>query len=33
MRENGLSVDIEATQYDIPGLVDAIRKYFGAPPA
>ncbi len=33
MRENGLSVDVEATQYDIPGLVDAIRKYFGAPPA
>jgi uroporphyrinogen III methyltransferase/synthase len=28
MRDHGLAVDIEATQYDIPGLVEAIRGYF-----
>jgi uroporphyrinogen III methyltransferase/synthase len=30
MRELGLSVDVEATQYDIPGLTAAIRKSYGA---
>jgi len=30
MRELGLPVDIEATQYDIPGLIAAIRSYYGA---
>jgi len=29
-RDNGLKVDIEARQHDIAGLVDAIRKFFGA---
>jgi uroporphyrinogen III methyltransferase/synthase len=29
-RDNGLKVDIEARRHDIPGLVDAIRKFFGA---
>jgi uroporphyrinogen III methyltransferase/synthase len=28
MRELGLSVDVEATQYDIPGLVAAIGAYY-----
>lgn len=28
-RDNGLKVDIEARNHDIPGLVEAIRKYFG----
>jgi uroporphyrinogen III methyltransferase / synthase len=30
MRELGLSVDVEATQYDIPGLVDAVCRLFGS---
>ena len=30
MRELGLTVDVEARQYDIPGLVAAVRKYYGA---
>ena len=30
MLEMGLKVDVEAKQYDIPGLVSAIRKYYGA---
>ncbi|MDR3405453.1 MAG: uroporphyrinogen-III C-methyltransferase [Chthoniobacter sp.] len=29
MRENGLKVDVEAKQYDIPGLVKAVRGYYG----
>ena len=29
-RENGLKVDIEARRHDIAGLVEAIRKFFGA---
>ncbi|HLW35985.1 MAG TPA: uroporphyrinogen-III C-methyltransferase [Chthoniobacterales bacterium] len=29
-RDNGLKVDIEARQHDIAGLVEAIRKFFGA---
>lgn len=29
MRENGLKVDVEASQYDIPGLVKAIRGFYG----
>ena len=29
-RDNGLKVDIEARRHDIAGLVDAIRKLFGA---
>ena len=29
-RDLGLTVDIEARRYDIPGLVDAVRKHFGA---
>jgi hypothetical protein len=29
MRELGLVVDVEAKQYDIPGLVAAIRGYYG----
>jgi len=28
MRELGLNVDVEAKQYDIPGLIEAIRKYY-----
>ena len=28
MRELGLKVDVEAEQYDIPGLIEAIRKYY-----
>ncbi len=28
MRKLGLRVDIEASQYDIPGLISAIRKYY-----
>jgi uroporphyrinogen III methyltransferase/synthase len=28
-RAHGLKIDIEARQHDIPGLVDAIRKFFG----
>jgi len=28
-REMGLTVDVEAKQHDIPGLVSAIRKFFG----
>ncbi len=30
MRELGLTVDVEAKQYDIPGLTAAIRKFYGA---
>ena len=30
MREHGLKVDVEAKQYDIPGLIAAIQKYYGA---
>ena len=30
MRDLGLSVDMEAKDYDIPGLVAAIRAHFGA---
>jgi hypothetical protein len=30
MRELGLTVDIEAKQYDIPGLVSAITRHFEA---
>ena len=29
MRNLGLGVDIEATQHDVPGLVAAIRKFYG----
>jgi uroporphyrinogen III methyltransferase/synthase len=29
-RELGLNVDVEARRHDIPGLVDAIRKFYGA---
>ncbi len=29
-RDNGLKVDIEARRHDISGLVEAIRKFFGA---
>ncbi len=28
MREHGLKVDIEAAQFDIPGLLNAIREYY-----
>ncbi len=28
--EHGLSVDVEAKQHDIPGLIAAIRKFYGA---
>ncbi len=28
-RELGLKVDVEARRHDIPGLVDAIRKFYG----
>jgi uroporphyrinogen III methyltransferase/synthase len=28
MRELGFSVDVEAAQYDIPGLVEAIRGFY-----
>ena len=27
IREEGFEVDVEATQYDIPGLVDAVLNY------
>ena len=30
MRDHGLKVDVEAKQYDIPGLIAAIQKYYGA---
>ncbi len=30
MRENGLTVDVEAKKYDIPGLTQAIREFYGA---
>jgi uroporphyrinogen III methyltransferase/synthase len=30
MRDLGLAVDIEAKQYDIPGLISAIRSFYGA---
>jgi uroporphyrinogen III methyltransferase/synthase len=29
MREHGLTVDVEARQYDIPGLMKAIREFYG----
>jgi uroporphyrinogen III methyltransferase/synthase len=29
MRDLGLTVDVEASQYDIPGLVAAVRNYYG----
>jgi uroporphyrinogen III methyltransferase/synthase len=29
MRDNGLKVDVEAKQYDIPGLTRAIREFYG----
>ena len=29
-REHGLKVDVEAKRHDIPGLVDAIKKFYGA---
>jgi uroporphyrinogen III methyltransferase/synthase len=32
MRTLGLEVDIEATQYDIPGLIAAICEYYGVQP-
>jgi uroporphyrinogen III methyltransferase/synthase len=32
MLEHGLKVDIEATQYDIPGLLAAIRKFYAVKP-
>ena len=28
MRDLGLKVDVEASQYDIPGLTSAIREYY-----
>jgi hypothetical protein len=28
MRTLGLNVDVEAAQYDIPGLVEAIRGFY-----
>ena len=28
MREHGRKVDVEAKEYDIPGLIAAIRKYY-----
>ncbi len=31
MRKHGLRVDLEAKQYDIPGLVSAIQKHFLTP--
>ena len=30
MRDNGLKVNVEAKQYDIPGLTQAIRGFYGA---
>jgi hypothetical protein len=30
MRDHGLKVDVEAKQYDIPGLILAIQKFYGA---
>jgi uroporphyrinogen III methyltransferase/synthase len=30
VRERGLNVDVEAKQHDIPGLVTAIRQFYGA---
>jgi uroporphyrinogen III methyltransferase/synthase len=29
MREHGLTVDVEARRYDIPGLTEAIREFYG----
>ena len=29
-RERGLTVDVEAKQHDIPGLVSVIRQFFGS---
>ena len=29
MREHGLKVDVEARKYDIPGLTEAIREFYG----
>jgi uroporphyrinogen III methyltransferase/synthase len=31
MRSLGLNVDVEATRYDIPGLIDAISAYYALP--
>jgi len=31
-REHGLTIATEAAQHDIPGLVDAIRKFFQSAP-
>ncbi|HEV3408680.1 MAG TPA: uroporphyrinogen-III C-methyltransferase [Chthoniobacterales bacterium] len=28
-REHGLNVDVEARRYDVPGLVEAIRRFYG----
>ncbi|MEO8044827.1 MAG: uroporphyrinogen-III synthase, partial [Spartobacteria bacterium] len=28
-RERGLTIGVEATRHDIPGLVEAIRRHFG----
>jgi uroporphyrinogen III methyltransferase/synthase len=28
-REHGLAVAVEARRHDIPGLVDAVRKFLG----
>lgn len=30
MRDHGLAVDVEAKQFDIPGLVAAVREFYGA---
>jgi uroporphyrinogen-III synthase len=29
-RARGLSVDVEATRHDLAGLIEAIRKFYGA---
>ena len=29
-RTRGLNVDVEATRHDLPGLIEAIRKFYGA---
>jgi uroporphyrinogen III methyltransferase/synthase len=31
MKDLGLSVDVEARQHDIPGLVEAICRFYGVP--
>jgi uroporphyrinogen III methyltransferase/synthase len=30
LRERGLSVDVEAKRHDVVGLIEAIRKFYGA---